>query len=455
MVVVGVYLAPSLDRATYEEKLGKIGDCMSKYAPSPTLVAGDFNAWSRIWGSRSTNERGAILERWAASQRLHLLNEDATSTCVRPQGGESIVDLTWATPGAAARIRGWRVVTDFHIESDHRPIEVVLSATPAQVLGRRHPRPRQWALRKFEEGPFEEIMLAGTWPAEDYGVGDVGAERMRALVTRACDAAMPRVNPCPRRAAYWWSDEIATLHQDAQCKRRALKRARRRRGSDPADVERAAVDYRGTSRALRRAIVAAKARAWEELLQALDENPWGRPYQIVRNKLRRWVPPHTESLEASLRDNILGALFPVSSGETSVWEEEPPTEEEWSEDLEVSEEELAGVVRRMRGRNTAPGPNGIPGKMWALATSYISGAMRHLFNRCLKEGSFPPVWRRAKLVLLRKENKPADIRLPSDMSAGGQVVGASDRGPTRPASRRGGTRPARSTVRLPPGPEYR
>jgi len=155
---------------------------------------------------------------------------------------------------------------------------------------------------------------------------------------------------------------------------------------------------------------AARTRGWrvDELLQSLDENPWGRPYQIVRNKLRRWVPPHTESLEASLLDTVLGTLFPLSNGEVSVWEEEPPTEGEWSEDLEVSEEELAGVVKRMRGKNTAPGPNGIPGKVWALATKFIGAGMRHLFNRCLKDGVFPPVWRRAKLVFLRKENKPAD-----------------------------------------------
>jgi len=255
------------------------------------------------------------------------------------------------------------------------------------------------------------VMLAGTWPAADYGEGDVGAqaERLRALVTRACDAAMPQVNPCPRRAAYWWSEEIAELHRSAHVKRRALKRARRRRGTNPAEAERAAVDYRGASKALRSAIAAAKARAWGELLLQLDENPWGRPYQIVRQKLRRWVPPHTESLEASLLNNILGTLFPEADGQESVWEEESPTEGEWSKDLEVSEEELAGVVKRMRGKNTAPGPNGIPGKVWALAMKYANGATRHLFNRCLKEGCFPPVWRRAKLVLLRKENKPADV----------------------------------------------
>jgi len=141
---------------------------------------------------------------------------------------------------------------------------------------------------------------------------------------------------------HWWSEDIATLHRAAHDKRRALKRARRRRGSDTAAAEEAAAEYRRASKALWKAIAAVKARAWDELLLTLDENPWGRPYHIVRNKLRRWVPPHTESLEASLLDRILGALFPQSTGEVSPWEEKPPNEGEWSEDLEVSEEKLNG-----------------------------------------------------------------------------------------------------------------
>jgi len=43
-----------------------------------------------------------------------------------------------------------------------------------------------------------------------------------------------------------------------------------------------------------------------------------------------------------------------------------------------------------------------------MAYKHIGEELRHLFNRCLKEGNFPPVWRGAQLVLLRKEIKPAD-----------------------------------------------
>jgi len=137
-VVVGVYLSPNMSHAEFENRLGQIERCVRKYAPAPTLVAGDFNAWSKAWGSRLTNRRGVALETWAASLCLCCLNTGTASICIRPQGGESIVDLTWATPRAAARVTGWRVVTEAHTQSDHRYIEVVLRETPAQVLGRRH-----------------------------------------------------------------------------------------------------------------------------------------------------------------------------------------------------------------------------------------------------------------------------------------------------------------------------
>jgi hypothetical protein len=34
--------------------------------------------------------------------------------------------------------------------------------------------------------------------------------------------------------------------------------------------------------------------------------------------------------------------------------------------------------------------------------------LRHLFNRCMREGAYPRKWRIARLVLLRKEGRPPD-----------------------------------------------
>jgi len=92
-----------------------------------------------------------------------------------------------------------------------------------------------WVLDKFTEDPFEEALLTGLWPAEDFGAGDVGtcAERLRDLLIRFCDAAMPRSNPRPRRAAHWWSDEIAPSrsHKEQSAEASPVTPRARSRGS--------------------------------------------------------------------------------------------------------------------------------------------------------------------------------------------------------------------------------
>ncbi|CAK9802840.1 Retrovirus-related Pol polyprotein from type-1 retrotransposable element R1 4 (Fragment) [Anthophora quadrimaculata] len=62
----------------------------------------------------------------------------------------------------------------------------------------------------------------------------------------------------------------------------------------------------------------------------------------------------------------------------------------------------------MAARDTAPGPDGIPGKIWALALGVLGPQLRRLFDRCLELGQFPPQWRRGRMVLQKKEGRPAD-----------------------------------------------
>lgn len=68
---------------------------------------------------------------------------------------------------------------------------------------------------------------------------------------------------------------------------------------------------------LRGAIKEAKTRAWQELLQSLEEGPWGRPYRLVLNKLRPWAPPLMETLDPGFRERVLAELFPAADGEAT------------------------------------------------------------------------------------------------------------------------------------------
>ncbi|XP_076754300.1 uncharacterized protein LOC143425433 [Xylocopa sonorina] len=141
-------------------------------------------------------------------------------------------------------------------------------------------------------------------------------------MSSVCDVAVPRVraNP-PRRPVYWWSDEIRRLPTECGVARRQYTRARRRRNNDAARTTQLYAGHRTLTKQLLLAI----------RITSMGASTHGDDEQVV------------------------GTLF--SSGEVSA-----PAQSidrvQWSQELEVSVEELAGAVRCIGERNTAPGPDG-------------------------------------------------------------------------------------------------
>jgi len=46
------------------------------------------------------------------------------------------------------------------------------------------------------------------------------------------------------------------------------------------------------------------------MIQTLDEDPWGLPYKIVLNRLRRSESSLSETLELDVVEKLLDSLFP-------------------------------------------------------------------------------------------------------------------------------------------------
>ncbi|KAG6450821.1 hypothetical protein O3G_MSEX006776 [Manduca sexta] len=101
--IVGVYFSPNRPLAEFESFLVRLGALVEQGQPHPAIVAGDFNATSVVWGSPVTNARGRVLEEWAISVGLAVLNRGSVDTCVRHNGG-SIVDLSFGSPAVARRV---------------------------------------------------------------------------------------------------------------------------------------------------------------------------------------------------------------------------------------------------------------------------------------------------------------------------------------------------------------
>lgn len=415
--LVSVYLSPRLSLVETEDRLNEISSAMRTLGNPPTIIAGDFNAHATLWGSDSTNARGRLVLEWAAENNMCCMNRGDESTCVRAQG-ESIVDITWASPGCSRRIENWEVLSRTESLSDHVYVGYSLALTRGDCLAANRPvAERRWAIKKIDKDGMEAALHIGAWPLSGDGIPELPpadrVERLREIITRACEVAMPRAKTVPRKATYWWSDEIDGLRRDAIRARRQWVRSRRRRQPDPTVVEGHRLLYREAKKSLGIAIGKARAASWGELLSALDDDPWGLAYKLVRGKLRKWSPPITESLDSALLGEVIGTLFPEpvvrDRGESEAQTEIRPSPEQWDEDWQVSEEEMIWAIKRMTERNAAPGPDGIHAKAIALACRVVGAELRDALTDCLRHGVFPRVWKKASLVLLHKEGKEKNL----------------------------------------------
>ncbi|CAH2228620.1 jg3750, partial [Pararge aegeria aegeria] len=409
-VVVGIYFSPNRSLAEFEIYLDSVRAAIFRRAGN-IVVLGDFNAKSQAWGSPRTDERGRAVQEWALTQDLSLLNRGTASTCVRQQGG-SIVDLSFATASVADRVVNWRV-EQVETLADHNYIRFEVSTSSAMAMAPRiASRFPRWCITRLDRDLAKEAAILRRWTTAGFA-GDTSvdelADSMHNALTVVCEASMPRARGrWRRRHVYWWTTEIADLRIACNRARRAFVRSRRRNGLNPALEAMLHEGYRVAKNNLRVAISQAKELAHKEMLERLNKDPWGRPYRVARNKLRTQGAAVTETLQPNLLIRLVGELFPDTRGFA------PPIMSAHRDDVveegvpPITEEEWDIALNRLRRRKTAPGPDGVPGRVVFIALESLGERMRKLFDKCLHTGRFPKLWKEGKLCLIRKEGRPLD-----------------------------------------------
>lgn len=161
-----------------------------------------------------------------------------------------------------------------------------------------------------------------------------------------------------RRSNYWWNNELATLRSATFRIRRRAQRAVAARREDAEVLE---AEYKAPRRSLKRAIQCSKEECWKGFCATLDQNPWGRPYRVVRRRLMRSTPP--EPLSRDMVARILDDLFVTGQQLRPVAQElepAPPGVFDGEEDLSIDVEDLKMAVGKCDPRKAA-GVDGIPG----------------------------------------------------------------------------------------------
>ncbi|VDI08097.1 Hypothetical predicted protein [Mytilus galloprovincialis] len=146
ITLCSIYIPPNsiIDKA----KLKNLTDQL----PSPFILMGDFNAHNPLWGSKTHNAKGKIIEDFVSQEGLCIFN-DGSNTYLHPGNGSySSIDITICDPSLLLDY-SWRVHDDL-CGSDHFPIVLEHLFTSAQ---QRVPR---WKLDKADWSLFENLCQA-------------------------------------------------------------------------------------------------------------------------------------------------------------------------------------------------------------------------------------------------------------------------------------------------------
>ena len=217
----------------------------------------------------------------------------------------------------------------------------------------------------------------------------------RRKVVEACDHSMPRRgHESIGDSMYWWNDQLSVLRRKYLTERRRFTRSK----GDPLLRE----TWKGAKSALRQGIMKSRLQCWKDLIGEVEKDPSGLAFKIVTKRLvtRRKTPALDNSDRVKY---IVRSLFPHVE----------PFQRQDRSSCVVRREELFTLeeLKRAGGRlkaNTAPGIDGLPNEILKEVIGVYPEILLEVFNSCLREGRIFAEWKKQRLVLLRKGNKPLE-----------------------------------------------
>lgn len=379
--LVSCYISPNSGLEDLMEILESISNTLRSREEREVVIGGDINAKSWGWGSAIQDRRGYLVTEWIESENLIIHNNGNKPTFKRGNQG-TFIDVTLSTEGIASKIRHWKVRDDIETLSYHQYIDFEITNSHRTENAEKS---EGWKINTIN------IELLRSKLTERRAENET---QLTELIVEACDVAMKRKGGEKKKEVYWWNEEINTKRKESIRQRRLYTRLRRRHASE--DIcELKYIEYMKVKREFKEEIRKSKTKCWKDLCQKLQEDIWGEAYRIVTKKIR-CKPPE---IPVDIRETQINKLFP--DYQLFTWEEREIPEEEIPP---ITMEELVKASQNL-APNKAPGPDFIPPKIIKEAVMMIPETFRSIFNTLIKKGTFPKIWKEARVVLLEKPVK--------------------------------------------------
>jgi ribonuclease HI len=373
------------------------------------LVLGDFNLHHPLWSTTHRDGSNGI----SATQPLltiiegfdlQLLTAPGTPTH-RWKGGETTIDLTFASTDVADRTIYCKVDANLDHDSDHLPIATAIdwSWQPATRSKKRLwtktnlPLLRQTAKNRLRLVP--DLTELGDNESIDEYVQSI----IEALNT-GIDAATPWSNPSPRSIP-GFDQECKDICAEVQQLRRrwqrtrleedyeAYRAARNRKGRHIQKVLRSAHRHRVEEAS------ASDSGLWKLVKWAKNRHTTASTCTPALTKPDGGLACQAEEKAETLRQSFFPRPRQADLSDINGYEYPQPIE-----CPEITMPEIEKAVRRA-APNKAPGTDNIPNGILHQTLDILLPHLHKLFNACLQQGYCPKHFKEAITVVLRKPGK--------------------------------------------------
>ena len=373
------------------------------------MILGDFNLHHPLWSTRQGN---AISRRGEAQPLLDIIEEYNLqlltahgATTHRWNGGESTIDLTFATEETATRMYYCKTVQSLDCDSDHLPIGIALewSSQPSEP-----PKKRMWSktdiamLRRTTKEQIarclNEIELITENDVDRYVSGLIDTLR------EAINKSTPWSRPSTRSISGF----------DESCKDICTETQRLRRTWQSSRLEEDYEAYKTARNKKGRTIQKALRNTHRRKVEEASASPSGLW------KLVKWAK-NRHATTSALTPTLVGpdgSLVEQPEGKTDLLRETffppPPQADlrntigcEYPEAIMCPEITPAEIERaiRMASPNKAAGTDEITNNIIQTTMEIILPYLHKLFNACLRLGYHPRHFKESITVVLRKPGK--------------------------------------------------
>lgn len=398
--LANVYIAPE----TNMERAVAAAEALARATDGALVICGDFNAKCAAWGGETNDERGAKLMDLIGREGLEVLNDPFSLPTFDTANGRSWIDVTLARQADVTR---WEV-SGHETLSDHRLISYTVGEQVAS-----EPAAKRFIIGKANWTKFG-VECRQHMSGLDFD--SLGAEEAAAAfqdaALKACKNSIPTGKTRAARSNTWWNGNLRRLRRDTR-HARIMAQAER----DPQARAAATETYKTRRREYKRAIKEAKINSLKKALADGDpRDPWGVAYKMMtagKRKIATWATMQKNAGGEWTGDRrstaaaLIEKYFPADEAHIDTDENRRTRTESrrpWPagrQDPGITYGEMSRTLRSMPKRK-APGADGFPAAGLVHLLGSAGTELGQVLNKCLNEGKFPRVWKRAQVAWLPK-----------------------------------------------------